>query len=159
MVRELYLEHYLADMQVRIAVENLRAILNEEELIWQITQPKSPVIDSDKVDGGIRENKNDKYVSVKEQRNIEARKQKAQVVLADRLKVAALYADKLEQSKDAEDQVYYCYYVKRMHPEKIADHLHYSVTHIYRILKKVRSGIRMLGRDFIITDGKDVNKC
>lgn len=158
MYKELYLEHYLADMQVRIAVENLKAILNEEELIFQVTQPKSPVTDSDKVDGGIRENKADKYVEVMEEREIEARRQKAQDVLAERLKVADLYVERLKESIEQEDQVYYLFYIKGYHPDKISDMIQYSIPHTYRILNRVRTRIKMLGRDFIVTDGKDDNK-
>ena len=138
-----YLEYCEAELYLWIAYRDLQNVLNEEAVIFQRTQPKSPVLDGERVDGGKFENKDDAYVMDMEQKHIKERVDEAQKLYDTRKKMLEDKEIELKESKEVEDQIY----IRWIHGEKvsqIAKELYYCETHIYRYLKRMRKSIDML---------------
>ena len=154
MSKELFLEHYIAEMQVRLAVEEVKSILDEKTIIYQKTQPKSPVIDTDKVDGGLPVNKSDEYLIQIEEKHINERLATAQEILKERLDVLDKDESMLRKSNNINDKVYLLKYVDGLSPKRIAIKIIYSQTQVYRVLKHIRQVLRGFGRDFVYKSSK-----
>ena len=150
MLHEIYFfEYYRAELAVRLAVEEVRSILDEKTMIYQRTQPSSPVLDSERVDGGKQTNKNDAFVIELEQKHIQERLDKANELLDERMRALENEKVLLSNSKQLQDRIYYLKYVKGLSPKAISKELIYSEAHIYRVLRQIKKKLRSLGRDFI----------
>ena len=144
-----YFEYYKAELEVRLAVEEVRSVLDEKTLIFQRTQPSSPILDSERVDGGKQINKNDAFIIELEQKHIQDRLNKANEILDERMKALENEKVILSNSKQLQDRIYYLKYVKGLSPKAISKELIYSEAHIYRILRQIKKRLKGFGRDFI----------
>ena len=106
MYRELYIEYYIAEMQVRIATEEVKSVIDEKTRLYQKTQPSSPIMDSERVDGGKTINQIEEYVESMEQKKIEEKLARAESILNDRITVLDSLRKQLMQSKEPENQVF-----------------------------------------------------
>ena len=150
MLHELYyFEYYKAELEVRLAVEEVRSILDEKTIIFQKTQPSSPILDSEKVDGGKQSNKNDTFVIELEQKHIQERLDKANEILEERMRALENEKVLLANSKQLQDRIYYLNYIKGLSPKAISKELIYSEAHIYRILRQIKKKLKGFGRNFI----------
>lgn len=148
MYRELYIEYYIAEMQVRIATEEVKSVIDEKTRLYQKTQPSSPIMDSERVDGGKSVNQIEEYVESMEQKKIEEKLARAESILNDRITVLDSLRKQLMQSKEPENQVFYYKYLMYLKPYQIAIKINYSDSQTYRILKRIKQKLRMVGRDY-----------
>ncbi len=142
---ELYVEHYIAELNVMIAVEDLRGLLNEQEVLFNRTQPSSPVIDSEKVDGGKKDNSIEEYLVKKDQKKLEDRIEIAKKILIERKELVEHYVGALKASHDIKNQIYYLKYIKGMKPKEISWKVNYSEVHVYRIINNIKRRLNKIG--------------
>lgn len=116
-------------------------ILCEKELLFNTTQPKASKIDADKQDGK-RENIFDKYLMVKEQRQIDKRLREVKSILRDRERLLKLKEEELKSSSNLYDRVYKYKYLDKLKVFKICKLIGYSEAQIYRMLKTIKNNIK-----------------
>lgn len=118
-------------------------ILNEKEQLFSLTQPKAAKIEGEKVNGGINENTFDKYLVLKEEKQIDTRLEEVRSLLIDREKLLKLKEAELRASKDWYDVIFVYYYIERLSLRKIAKRIPFSTTEIFRKLKKIEKNINL----------------
>ena len=134
----LYAEYEELKRQYKETQRQYNEIINEKEMLFQITQPQAVTTDKEKVSGGSPENKFDQYLILKEQKRIDERIGEAKSILKERDEQLRIKREELRRSKHPLDMVYRMRYIDRLKITKIATHMGYSEAQIYRILKKIR---------------------
>ena len=94
-------------------------ILNEKEQLFSLTQPKAIKIEGEKVNGGVKENLFDRYLIMKDEKQIDTRLEEARSLLKDREHMLQLKEAELRDSKDWHDVIYVYYYIERLSIRKI----------------------------------------
>lgn len=120
------------------AQERVNEILDEKTILFQKTQPKSSVMDMERVSGGSPVNKTEEYVIEMELRHINERLAEAKSILADRKEMLRQKEEELRQSKVKDDVVYVCKWLDDMKASEIASMISYSEPQVYRIIKKIQ---------------------
>lgn len=138
----LYVEYEDYKRQFRETQKQYNDILNEKEMLFQITQPQAVNTDKEKVMGGSPENKFDQYLILKEQQRIDERIEEAKAILKERDEQLRIKREELRRSKHPLDMAYRMRYIDRMKISRIATTMGYSEAQIYRILKKIRITLR-----------------
>lgn len=138
-----YLTHRQYYLQFLQAQESLRTIIDEREMLFQMTQPKSSVSDTERVSGGTRTNKAEEYVIALEQRRIKERTEEAKDILQDRLLLLKQKESEIRKSQDIWTMVYVAKYIDGMKPDRIQRSLeyqdvYYSRSQIYEILRHLK---------------------
>lgn len=118
-------------------------ILNEKEQLFSITQPKASKMEGEKVNGGVKENLFDRYLIMKDEKQIDTRLEEARSLLKDREHMLELKEAELRDSKDWQDVIYVYYYIERLSIRKIAKKIPFSTTEIFRKLKKIEKNINL----------------
>jgi AraC-like DNA-binding protein len=118
-------------------------ILNEKEQLFLITQPKASKIEGEKVNGGVRENLFDRYLIMKDEKQIDTRLEEARTLLKDREHMLDLKEAELRDSKDWHDIIFVYYYIERLSIRKIAKKIPFSTTEIFRKIKKIEKNINL----------------
>lgn len=119
--------------------------IDKRNVLFDKTQPKSPKLDKEKVDGKNTTNMMEQYVIQKEYLNEKINQ--LNTTLDDLYQVLKRKRDELKQSKNIYDRIYYYYRIERLNVYKIANLTSYSQSQIYRKLEKI--GIKT----------KDAKKC
>ena len=119
-------------------------VLNEKEVLFSQTQPRSVQFDKERVSGGEPANTFDEYLIKKEKKKIDERLNEIQAILEDRAILLSIKEEELRQSKALEDRVYCCRVLDRMRMQKIIRVLNYSEAHIYRVLRDISENIKLL---------------
>ena len=139
-----YQEYIRCKIDYEKSLKVIMELLDEKTLIFNKTQPKSPVTDSERVDGGERKNKNEEYVIALEESKIDERIEDAKSILSDRNLILMNKQEDLRFSKNKYDMVYCCRWLDGMRTGEISQKLNYSESHVYRILKKIKKDIKMI---------------
>lgn len=140
----LYLEYIEYKHKYNEAQKAVSMILDEKTVLFQKTQPKSPLSDTERVDGGTPRNKVEEYVIAMEQRRVNERLAEAKTLMLERLDMLRQKELELRASKAKYDEVYVLKYLEHMSISEIAYHMKYSESQVYRIHKKVRKNINMI---------------
>ena len=117
-------------------------ILNEKEVLFAMTQPKTMKYDSEPVNGGVHNNVFDEYLVLKEKKNIDQRLNEIRTILNDRERLLKLKEEELKNSTNIHDKIYQFRYIDKMKVYKISRLTNYSEPQIYRILKEIRNNLK-----------------
>lgn len=118
-------------------------IITEMERLFDKTQPKSTDFGEDRVSGGNYKNAFDVYLIEKERKNIDGRLSEVKAIINERQRLLKLKEAELRESGDINDRLYVFRYLEHMSVRKIISTLHYSETHIYRLLDRMQRNIKM----------------
>lgn len=144
-----YLRHrkmYLDYLQAQSMVQQ---ILDEDTMLFQLTQPKSSISDSERVSGGSVIPKAELYIIRKEEAHINERLAEAHMILHERYDLMHLEEADLRKSKDVYDQVYVAKWIDGYKADKMIKVLrtrgvYYSRSQIYNIMARIRQQIERL---------------
>ena len=140
----IFIEFHKALTSYKLAVEAVEAILEEKMVLFQRTQPQSPTKDTERVDGGQPKNKQEEYVIKLEEKRIRERLELAKEIMSDRWMLLEQKELELRHSRNKKDVVYCLKYLDGLDPKEIADEMHYSESHVYRIIGNIE---KMIGND------------
>ena len=135
----LYLMHRKLYLEYEQALQNVRDLIDERELLFTKTEPKSSV--GEKVSGGTRINKTEEYVIQMEQRHIKERLEEAKSILKDRQEIMLIKESELRRSKDLYTQIYLLKWVDGLKADKIVKELDISRSQIYNIIGHITKQI------------------
>ena len=145
-----YLEYERLKRKFKDSQEICDSIISEKEVLFQKTQPKSPMGEYEREfdkavsvgsSGGIRINQIEEYVIALEQKQINERLSEAKAILEERKSLLMQKEDELRHSKSIYDIIYVCRVLEGMKVKEIKRITHYSEPQIYRILKNIRGKI------------------
>lgn len=136
-----------AKIRYWIAGENLIKIMQEEEEIFQRTQPKAVDYSKPKVKSSANADAFQRYLEAREQARIPERKVEAEKAFDVAEETKNRIKKELLASEELLDRIYVLSKEKYLPAKEIGQKVGYSHHHMYRILKKI---------DEII---KDATKC
>ncbi len=142
----IYLTHrkaYLEYIQARTIVQS---ILDEQTILFQLTQPKSSVSDGERVNGGSVIPKADQYIIGMEEGHIKERLTEAKEILQDRKMLLEQVETELRKSQHTYDIIYTARWVdqysfKRMQKVLQTRNIYYSRSQLYNIIKRIEKQI------------------
>lgn len=138
----IYLEYDRAKRNYRKAKQLYESIMNEQEALFQITQPKAIVTDKDKVKMSPRASKFDDYLVKKEEKEIESRLAEAYDLMQARFQMMTQIKRDLFQSDEIKDIIFRERFLRRTKVRQIGQKLGYSEPQIYRLLKKIKDDLK-----------------
>jgi len=124
------------------AQQRYNTVLNEKEELFSITQPKATDYKKEIVKGGSPVNTFDKYLILKEKKQIDQRLQEIKAILDDREKLFKLKEAELRRSKDIQDKTYVYRYLDNLAIKKIALLISCGEATVYRILKSIKNNLK-----------------
>ena len=116
-------------------------VLDEQEELFQRTQPKTTRLDQDRVSGGESGNKFDEYVIAKDKKKIDKRITEIKRLLANRKHLLEVKESELRASKEAVDVIYCMRVLDRMKINVIASKISYSEAQIYRYISRITESV------------------
>lgn len=145
-----YLKHRKMYLDYLQAQQDVQAILDEDAVLFQLTQPKSSISDKERVSGGSVIPKTELYIIRKEEAHINERLAEAHMILHERYDLMHMEEAELRKSKDVYDQVYVAKWIDGYKADKMMKALrtrgvYYSRSQIYNIMTRIR---KQLERDF-----------
>lgn len=144
-----YLRHRKMYLDYLQAQDMVQQILDEDTMLFQLTQPKSSISDSERVSGGSVIPKAELYIIRKEEAHINERLAEAHMILHERYDLMHLEEADLRKSKDVYDQVYVAKWIDGYKADKMIKVLrtrgvYYSRSQIYNIMARIRQQIERL---------------
>ena len=146
-----YIDYHNYLIKYHSAQKLVDRILDEKEIVFQKTQPKSTLADHERDydkkinihSSGRNENANvsEAYVIELEQKKITERLEDAKSIMQDRLVMVRQKEIELRESHNKYDRVYVMRYLDSMNARDIADSLDYSETHVFRMLRTIHHEI------------------
>ena len=133
-----YKEYIKMKEAVRLIQEEYQSILDEEEELFLMTQPKGVRYDKEKVSGSHDGNAFETFLIKKQERNIEERLFEVKWILAERKELLAEKERELRASQAIEDKVYVMRFIEHRRITKIERALHYSRAQIFRIISQIK---------------------
>lgn len=121
--------------------EELFKLINKRHELFDKTQPKSPKLDKELVDGKNPSNMMEQYVIHQEYYNERIRQ--LNITLDDMYQVLRRKRDELRLSKNPYDKLYNYFCIERLSIYKISYLMNYSNSQIYRKLKSMGIEIKM----------------
>lgn len=143
----MYIEYLDIQHKYILSMQEVDKILNEKEILFQRTQPKSPVMDEERVSGGSPENKIESYIIEIERKKIDERLRKAWDLMRSRKELYQLAYEELKKSRDKYDMVFMLKWIEGKNAREISRILHYSESHIYRMINKIKKRTKMIEND------------
>lgn len=140
----IYLDYLDIQHKYILSMQEVDKILNEKELLFQRTQPKSPVMDVERVSGGSPENKIETYIVELERKKIDERLKKAKEIMYDRHELYLLTSENLKGSRDKYDMIFVLKWIDGKNAKDISRLLHYSESHVYRMINKIKKRSNMI---------------
>ena len=140
----IHYEH-LKVLYIRASIQ-VDKILREKEELFQRTQPQG-ITAGEKVQSSVKADAFDRYLIAVDEQMIDARLSEAKKILEERKNLLTVKEFDLRMSKDLDDMVYVMRYLEHMKIREIAESLHYSEAHIYRITSEIRRKIKVLKND------------
>ncbi len=117
-------------------------ILEEQEKIFAITQPKSIEFDKINVDGGNFSNSFDNYLILKEKKEIDKRLNEIKIILKERKKILEDKEAELRKSKNWIDKIYVYKYMDNLQVKKIIHLVPYKEAQVYRYLDEIKKTLK-----------------
>ena len=143
----LYVEHCALKRQYRASLEAYRAVLDEWEQIFARTQPHGQSTDAVRVQTSPTNDALDRYLAEKERRNIDSRIKEARAIAENRKALLDNALEALTRSAEPMDRVYLLRFCRGFSVERIAQEVHYSESHVYRMLRWIRRNTRETAED------------
>ena len=136
-----YIEYERIRRKLWQAQERYNKIVDEQELLFMRTQPKSLDAEKEKVGGTAQGGTFDNYLISKEAKRIEQRLEEALQIMQEREQALKSKEAELRHSAYIYDKIYIQRHLERHKIRKIARTVHYSEAQVYRILRKIRQAI------------------
>lgn len=140
----LYLEYAKLRLKVQKLEDELDKALDEQQEIFERTQPKSVDYKKERVNSQSTVNTNDSYLIALERRRIDERVKEYKSTLNDRETLLEAKESKLRASNNRYDRVYYKSQLEYKKIGVIARELNYSRSQVNRMLKEIRANIGRL---------------
>lgn len=137
----LYGDYAECEAKYHDAQSTYDGVLEDRELLFERTQPKSTQYDKERLSGGKQTNVFDDYLIQLERKRINERLEEADKILELRKHLLELKEEELRKSTDPADRVYVLRHLDHYRIHKIASIINYSESQIYRILANIRTEI------------------
>lgn len=134
-----YQSYELLKNKCRELEKDYENILAENEKIFRITQPKSPVFSEDKIQSNEIKNWFNVYLELKEKLCIEKRTREVNRMLKLRSKMLKSKEHELRSSRDLEDRIYCLWYLDKKSVREISCTISYHKTAVYSILNNIKT--------------------
>ena len=134
-------EYEIVWIKIRKIEKELFEYIEKRDILFEKTQPKSPKLDKEMVDGKNPTNLMEQYMIQKEYLNEKINQ--CNTALDDLYQVLKRKRDELKLSKNLYDKIYYYYCIERLSIYKISYLMSYSESQIYRKLKKMGIEVKM----------------
>ena len=148
----IYLDFHRYMSKYKMAQKAVDKILDEKEILFQKTQPKSTLKDHErefdkKINVSSSGHNNDtsvseRYVIELEQKQIQERLDNAKAIMQERLIMVNQVEPELRASKDPFDIIYVMKYLDSMSVREIAESTYYSESHVYWALRRISHKIK-----------------
>lgn len=138
----IYIAYESAKRRFMDTWELCQSILDEQEKLFQRTQPSSIKYDQDRVSGGSAGNAFDCYIIEKDRKKIESRIAEAKELLDERKKLLQIKEQELRTSRALIDRIYCMRILDKMRVNTIASRIGYAESHVYRFLKKIEESLK-----------------
>jgi hypothetical protein len=134
-----YQSYELLKNKCRELEKDYENILAENEKIFRITQPKSPVFSKDKIQSNEIKKWFDVYLELKEKLCIEKRSREVNRMLKLRNKMLKSKEHELRLSRDLEDIIYCLWFLDKKSAREISYTISYQKTVVYSILNNIKT--------------------
>lgn len=134
----IYIEYEELIQAQRRTLKAYEAVLEEQERLFQLTQPQGVDYGGDRVQSSPTSTAIDRYVEAKERAGIDRRKAELSQVMQEREALIALKKSELYASQSLEDKVYRWRVLEQLKVAEIARKAHYSKEQTYRILRRIK---------------------
>jgi len=150
-----YKEYHEYLLKLHFAEQDLSNYLDESNAILNMTQPHSPALTTDKVDGRPKTVPPAlKYVMTKEEKDLYRKIEKAKNNVANRKYLVDTKKEELKKSNDDYDKVYVAKYIDNIKPNlNIGLKVNFSLRQINRILKVIDKELAIIRRK-VENDGR-----
>lgn len=138
----IYMEHAEARRAYKKALEDYAAILDEWAALFEMTQPKGQQTDAVRVQTSPTNDALDRYLAEKERRNIDSRIKEARAIAENRRALLDNALEALTRSNEPLDKIYKMRFLRGCSVERIAAEMHYSESHIYRLIRWIRKNTK-----------------
>lgn len=138
----IYMEHAEARRAYKKALEDYGAILDEWAALFEKTQPKGQQTDAVRVQTSMTNDTLDNYLAEKQRRNIDARLAEAKAIAENRKALLDNALEALTRSNEPLDKIYKMRFLRGCSVERIAAEMHYSESHIYRLIRWIRKNTK-----------------
>lgn len=116
-------------------------ILAENEKIFRITQPKSPILSDIKIQCSEIKSKFDEYLVLKEKLCIEKRTREVNRMLKIRNKMLKKKEAELRSSRDLIDRIYCLWFLDKKNAREISYTLSYHKSAVYNVVNDIKNVI------------------
>lgn len=138
----IYVEYAETQTRLRGAMERYRELVEERELLFQMTQPGAIRYDTVKVITSASGSPLERYAEELDRRRLDKRIEEAEINVG-LWKIAVEQVEELlNASPEIDDRIYYLKYVKGYPVDRIARTLHYTRDAIYKRLRRIRRFIQ-----------------
>lgn len=137
----MYLEYEECKNKYYNAQKEYDKILNKQEKLFSMTQPKSTDYSKDRTTGGEPQNTFEEYMIQKEKEKIDEKLKEALSILKNRKMLFDMKEEDLRRSKDWYDIIYVYSYLEKMSSRKIERRVPFCKTDICNKLKEIRKNI------------------
>ena len=134
----IYIEYEELIQAQRRTLKAYEAVLEEQERLFELTQPQGVDYGGDRVQSSPTSTAIDRYVEAKERAGIDRRKAELSQVMQEREVLIALKKSELYASQSLEDKVYRWRVLEQLKVAEIARKAHYSKEQTYRILRRIK---------------------
>lgn len=117
-------------------------LLAEKERLFSATQPQAIKYDKEVVSGGKPSNTFDKYLVIKEQKQIDERLAELKGIVDDFNHLLNIKCNQLEKSNNIKDKIYYYRIVKRGSITFVCRKVGYQEAQVYRYLKEIKEDLK-----------------
>lgn len=138
----IYIEYEVLVQAQQRTVRAYEAVLEEQERLFEMTQPQGVDYQGDRVQSSPTSTAIDRYVEAKEKAGIDRRKAELMEVIGERDELIRLKKNELYASQRLEDRVYRMRILERAKVPEIARKTHYTRSQIYRILRRMSERIK-----------------
>lgn len=118
------------------------SIVNENQELFSMTQPRATTFDNEKVTGGKEADSFNTYIIKKDERNITERLKEAKTILEARKMLVEMKEKELRTSSDKKDQIYVYRYLEKKKIKQIRNLVHYEEAQIFRILREIKENLK-----------------
>lgn len=138
----IYIEYEELVQAQQRTVRQFEAVLEEQERLFEMTQPQGVDYQGDRVQSSPTSTAIDRYVEAKEKAGIDRRKAELMEVIGEREELIKSKKNELYASQSLDDVIYRMRILERQRVPEIARKAHYSREQVYRILRRIYRRIK-----------------
>ena len=143
----IYIEYEELVQAQQRTVRAYEAVLEEQERLFEMTQPQGVDYQGDRVQSSPTSTAIDRYVEAKEKAGIDRKKAELMEVIGEREELIRLKKNELYASQRLEDKVYRMRVLERAKVPEIARKTHYTTRQIYRILRRISDRVKKMSQN------------